>query len=186
MKAKRGIKITVSVLLAWFIIHVGYVFYDGTKNPDCTSDVAVVFGNKVNEDGTLSPRLKARLDKAVELYHNKKARNIIVSGGLGKEGFYEGDKMKEYLVEKLIPDSLIIVDNAGNNTESTIRFIVFACRMHNFKSVTVVSQWFHITRAKHMLRKVNFELCGASPNYLEWRDFYAVTREFFAFYRYIL
>ncbi len=184
--AKKWAKYSGITFLSWFLIHVGYVFYDGTKNPDCTSDVAVVFGNKVNEDGTLSPRLKARLDKAVELYQNKKARNFIVSGGLGKEGFYEGDKMKEYLVQQHIPDSLIIVDNGGDNTEMTIRFIIFSCRLHNFKSVTVVSQWFHITRAKHMLRKVNFDLCGASPNYFEWRDFYAVTREFFAFYRYIL
>ncbi len=30
----------------------------------------VVFGNTVHEDGTISNRLKSRLDKALELYQN--------------------------------------------------------------------------------------------------------------------
>jgi vancomycin permeability regulator SanA len=186
MKAKRWAIIIASVLLSWFLAHVGYVFFDGTQNPDCTSDVAVVFGNKVNEDGTLSPRLKARLNAALELFQQGKTSNIIVSGGHGKEGFYEADKMKEYLVEQGVPDSLIIVDNKGDNTLKTAINTQAICKAKGYKSVTVVSQWFHITRTKQMLKGSGLVVDSAAPDYFEWRDFYAVTREFVAFYAYLL
>lgn len=185
MKLKKWVKILAAVLLLWFISHIAYVFSDGLDEPGI-ADVAVVLGNKVNEDGTLSPRLKARLDEAYTLFTLNRVKGIIVSGGLGKEGFYEGDKMKEYLVKKGIPDSLMIVDNKGNNTEATVENTKIICKERGFKSVIVVSQWFHITRTKYMFRKSGLAVKGAAPNYFEWRDFYAVTREFFAFYAYLL
>ena len=53
-----------------------------------TADIAVILGSKVNEDGTLSERLKKRLECGISLYHNGRAKKLMVSGGLGKEGFY--------------------------------------------------------------------------------------------------
>ncbi len=86
--------------IIWVCIHCIIISYIGLQNKTKNTYYAIVLGNNVNEDGTISERLKARLDKSIELYNNKKILKIIVSGGLGKEGFYEGDKMKEYLVKK--------------------------------------------------------------------------------------
>lgn len=185
-KAKKWAKYISLAFLAWFLIHLGYVLYDGTRNPNCTTDVAVVLGNKVEHDGTPSPRLKARLDEALLLYQTGKTKNIIVSGGHGNEGFFEADKMRDYLIKEGIPPEQIIVDNLGDNTLKTAINTKAICAAHGFKSVTVVSQWFHITRTKQMLSTSSLMVCSAAPNYFEWRDFYAVTREFFAFYWYLL
>ena len=56
----------------------------------------------------------------LDLYKTGKVRKVLVVGGPGKEGFYEGDKMREFLIENAIPDSVIIVDNNGNNTLATV------------------------------------------------------------------
>lgn len=96
------LKILKYLLIAgssWFITHSLYIVYDGLKETGQQADMTGVFGNKVNEDGTLSPRLKARLDKCIELYRKKQAKNILVSGGLGKEGYWEGTEMKKYLIK---------------------------------------------------------------------------------------
>jgi vancomycin permeability regulator SanA len=82
----------------------------------------VVLGNTVNKDGTLSNRLKARLDKFVELYNKNFCPKISVSGGLGKEGFKGAEIMRLYLLANAIDDKNIIVDNNGNNTFLTAKF----------------------------------------------------------------
>lgn len=115
-KLIQSLKIIAYLIILWCIIHTVYVVADGLYDDGRTADVAVILGNKVNEDGTLSARLEKRLETGLELYHNHLIKKIIVSGGLGKEGFYEGDKMKEYLIKNNVSDSIIIVDNKGNNT----------------------------------------------------------------------
>lgn len=175
------------VLLVFFLVHCIYVAYDGTRDFNGTADVAIVLGNKVNEDGSLSDRLKARCDKAAELYAKQQVKFIVVSGGVGEEGFSEGARMHDYLLTKEIPDSVIITDVKGNTTEATVKNFVSLNRYRNFSSLVVVSQFYHITRTKLMLSDTGEkEVYGASPQFFEWRDIYSITREFFAFYWYLI
>lgn len=76
-----------------------------------------------------------------------------MSGGLGKEGFYEADKMKEFLISNAIPESVILVDNYGNNTRLTVENSLKFHQKYKFKSIIVVSQYFHVTAQKNFLKK---------------------------------
>ena len=146
-------------------------------------DIALILGNKVNEDGTLSKRLEKRLECGLNLYQNGQVKKIIVSGGLGKEGYYEGDKMKDYLIKNNVPDSLVIIDNFGNNTLATVNNTLKLKESLRFKSIIVVSQYFHLTRTKMLFKKQGFNnISSASPTYFEFRDFYSLLREFVAYY----
>ncbi|UFH32950.1 YdcF family protein [Chryseobacterium sp. C-71] len=179
----KVLKIICFTIFTWFVIHSVYIIYDGLSDNGAQADVAVILGNKVNKDGTLSERLEKRLETGVELYQNHRIKRIIVSGGLGKEGFYEGSKMKEHLINKSIPDSVIIVDNKGDNTRLTVENTLEIQKKYGFKSLIVVSQYFHVTRTKKLFKDKGFEnVSSASPRYFEWRDFYSILREFPAFY----
>ncbi|WP_421753735.1 hypothetical protein [Croceimicrobium sp.] len=85
----KKLKIILLLLVAWFLIHELFIISDGLLSQPAQSDYAVVFGNKVNPDGSLSERLEARMRKALELYNDSLVAKIFVSGGLGKEGHYE-------------------------------------------------------------------------------------------------
>lgn len=186
-KIKRYAVTILLVLAAWFFIHTIYTIGDGRSYPSYQADVAVILGNKVNEDGTLSERLRQRLETGVKLYNDELVKYIVVSGGLGKEGFYEGDKMREYLLEHNIPDSIIIVDNEGNNTRLTAQNFAEINKKYRFEKAVVVSQYFHISRTKLLFRQEGFKnLQGAAPDYFEWRDLYAIPREFIAYYRAVI
>jgi vancomycin permeability regulator SanA len=177
----------IILFLVFFSIHTIYISYDGLTDDNTQSDVALVLGNKVNEDGTLSDRLIARCDKAIELFNAHKVKYIIVSGGIGKEGFSEGVKMHDYILKNGVVDSLILTDSKGNTTEATVKNYVALNRYRKFSSVTVVSQFYHITRTKKMLSDAGVDnVYGASPNFFEWRDIYSTSREFFAFYWYCI
>ncbi len=174
------------------LLHLILTTWDGLKDFSGKADVAVVLGNKVNEDGTLSNRLKARLDGALELYNEDKIREIVVSGGFGKEGFDEAIKMKEYLVKNKVIETNVLVDSKGNTTGLTATNFLKFQKHKKYKKVVVVSQFYHVSRTKLIFRralaseKETCEVYGYAPNYFEFRDVYSITREFVAFYYYWL
>jgi len=174
-------------LALWFSIHICVTIIDGTNNTPRNADLGVVLGSKVNEDGTLSARLQKRLERALALYQDGRIKMLFVSGGHGREGFNEGDKMRDFLIEKGIPATAIITDNQGDNTLKTVQNAAKLKSNYHIESIIVVSQYYHITRTKMLFRKNGFDkVFGASPNYLEWRDGYSLICEFVAFYTELL
>lgn len=181
---KRGRYIS-GFFLVWFVTHTAIILVDGLTDDNQKSDLGVIFGNKVNPDGTLSERLMKRCDKGVELYKDSLIARIVVSGGLGKEGYEEGTKMYEYLLSKGVPPAKILIDNNGNTTEATVTNVK---KMNlNPHSITVITQYYHVSRAKLAFRKAGFKnVYGTHAAYLEFRDGYSIVREFFGFYNYLL
>ena len=82
-------------LLANALIIVGFGWTSKTKK----ADYILILGSKVMLSGNLPFRLKHRLDKGLKLYYSNLAPTIIVSGGIGKEGFDEAAIMANYLIE---------------------------------------------------------------------------------------
>lgn len=183
-KLKRVLYYAFTVFTLWILVHLSLSAYIGLSNNIHKSSFGLVFGNTVNVDGSLSNRLKARLDKAIELYHQNLIDSIYVSGALGKEGFYEGSKMASYLITHQIPKTVIIIDNKGINTLASIKN--FDIDTHS-KSVILISQYHHLSRAKMTAETIiNAKVSTAYANYFELRDVYSLCREFIAFYKYLL
>jgi len=161
------------------------IIIDGLVDEPTKSEFAVIFGNTVNEDGSLSERLTARLEKGIDLYKNDMVEKVVVSGGLGKEGYYEATEMQKYLLLKGIPKQDILVDNAGNNTWLTAQN--FKKKYPDTASIIVVSQFYHIKRAKLAFYKSGYKkITGVHADYYELRDAYSLFREFFGYYKYLL
>jgi vancomycin permeability regulator SanA len=184
MKLLKKLKIIFYILVSWIFLHSAYTVIDGLWDERKTADIGVILGNKVNEDGTLSRRLLERLQCGLNLFKEGRIKKIMVSGGLGKEGFYEGDKMKGFLIANGVPDTAIILDNNGNNTIATVENTLKLKDSIGFKSVLVISQYYHLTRTKMLFRERNFDnISSVSPKYFELRDLYSLLREFFAYYK---
>lgn len=177
----------VSILFIWFIAHILIITFDGLKDELDISDVAVVLGNKVELSGEPSERLKGRLNKAIELYEKGYFEYIIVSGGIGKEGYDEAEIMKIYLVEKGIPEDKILVDSDGYNSLMTAQNAKNIMNKMNFDNITIITQFYHISRTKLAFEKMDIEnVYSAHADYYELRDIYSLTREFFAYYKYLI
>lgn len=186
-KTKLILIYLVVFFIIWFIIHSAVIVIDGLTDEIHAADVAVVLGNKVEANGEPSERLKSRLDKAVELYNRGYFTSIIVSGGIGIEGFDEGKVMKEYLMDQGISEENIIVDSHGSNTwmtaENTKRFM----DEWNGGTVMIISQYHHLSRTKLAFKKLGMEpVASASADIIEMRDLYSIFREFFAYYEYVI
>jgi len=179
----------VILVISWFLAHLLYITIDGLRNDPEGADVAIVLGNAANSDGSLAPWTRGRVDKALELYRSGRVRMIFVSGGITRETRYpEGTAMKAYLVSAGVPDSAVVADNKGVNTYYTAVNFLEWNKTNQFKSVVIVSQFYHITRSKFILSKMGFEgkILDASSDVYNWQDVFGTLREVPAFYKYLL
>lgn len=150
------------------------------------ADIALVLGSKVELDGTPSPRLRARLDRTVELYRAGYFPLIIASGGTGKEGFDEAAVMRDYLVARGIPRESVIVDSKGDTTYASARNAVEIVRQRKIASVFVITQYFHIPRARLALRRFGIApVYSAHAHWFERRDLYSAPRELAGYVHYL-
>src|ERR1051325_8914289 len=104
-----------------FLLGAMLIVADGLRDDIRPADVAIVLGNTVERDGRPSARLRARLDKALELYRGGLFGHVIVSGGVGAEGFDEAEVMKRYLVSRGVPEDRVVPDGGGATTYLTAR-----------------------------------------------------------------
>jgi vancomycin permeability regulator SanA len=137
-----------------------------------------VFGNTVEPSGQPSRRLAARLETARELFAAKRVRYILVSGGTGHEGFDEAHVMSRYLAGRGVPDSALIEDGRGINTFATCVNARALLRSRHASTVDLVTQYFHVPRARLAAKRAGLEVVGArAPRFFEPRDLYSLARE---------
>lgn len=186
-KQFRFIGYLFAVLVGWFVIHSVVIIVDGLMDEIEDADVIVVLGNKVNEDGTLSDRLKARLDKAIELYEDHLfIESIFVSGAVGKEGHDEAVFMENYLKENGVNGGNIIVDSEGFDTYSTAFNVKDYLIENGLTSAILVTNYYHIARTELAFESFGIETYSAHAEIFEFRDPYSIFREFFAYYSYLI
>lgn len=148
-----------------------------------TFECILVLGCGVRVDGTPSPMLRDRLERAVELYQAGAAPKILVSGDHGSVEYDEVNHMKDYLVQAGIPSEDIFMDHAGFSTyESMYR----AKEIFQVTRPLIVTQKYHLYRAVYAARKLGLDAAGVAAqevNYSGWqirslREILARDKEF--------
>lgn len=185
-KIKKFIKYLSLFFAVWITIHIVVLLTVGLNNIQ-EADAILIFGNKVETNGEPSERLKSRLDEGIKLFKSNIAPLVIVSGGFGKEGFDEAMIMKEYLIGNRIPESAIITDQNGINTYQTAKNVAEIRKDKNIKSIIIVSQYYHLLRAKLAIQQFDFDTVYLSYAKMppELRDLYSIPREIVAYYFYL-
>jgi SanA protein len=121
-------------------------------------EVALVLGTlPYDPPGRLNPWLSQRLDAAVELWRAGKVRYLIVSGNREADRYDEPTVMRDVLVARGVPPSVIYRDFAGIRTVTSI---ARARDIYQQKRLIIVSQRDHIDRAIFLARHMGVEAWG--------------------------
>lgn len=104
-----------------------------------------------------SPMLKDRLDVAIELYNNKKASKIIMSGDHTKENYDEVNTMKKYAIDKGVKSEDIFMDHAGISTYDSI---YRAKNIFKADKLIIVTQKYHLYRSLYIAKSLDIESFG--------------------------
>jgi uncharacterized SAM-binding protein YcdF (DUF218 family) len=186
-RIKRVLLLTVLPILLAFTLAAALIVADGLTDDIHAADVAIVPGNTVEKDGRPSARLRARLDQTIALYRQGLFPNVIVSGGVGREGFDEAEVMKRYLVEQGVPEGCIHVDSGGATTHLTAKNASRLMRENGWQSALVVTQYFHVPRMGLAMRRSGVApVFSAHAPYFEGRDVYSIAREVVGYGAYLL
>ncbi len=115
------------------------------------ADAIVVFG-AAEYAGRPSPVLRARLDHAYHLFERGLAPLIITTGGAGKDPkFSEGQVGRDYLSNLGVPDVNLIAETQADDTDQSARRVAVILEANDLKSVLLVSDAYHLYRAKRMM-----------------------------------
>lgn len=115
------------------------------------ADAIVVFG-AAEYSGHPSPVLRARLDHALDLFHQGLAPVVITTGGAAADPtFSEGGVGRDYLMRHGVPERSLIAETQGRDTaESAVRVAVIM-RANGLHSCIAVSDAYHVFRIRKLL-----------------------------------
>ena len=181
----KWLMILGGVLGGIYLFATIYLATSGLDDVFGKADIALVLDSRVEAEGKPTPRLRARLDRTVELYRAGYLNLIIASGGTSNEGVHEADVMRDYLVARGIPRKSIIVDNNGVSTYESARNASKILRERNGTGIFVITQYFHVPRTRLALERFGVTpVFSAHAHWFELRDLYSAPRELLAYLYY--
>ncbi|MGN0991411.1 MAG: YdcF family protein [Candidatus Ventricola sp.] len=149
---------------------MGFVFYRETHLPPIEdSDVIIVLGAQVKEDGTPSVALERRLTAALKSY-TQDPQLIIVCGAQGiNEPRAEGDVMRDWLLARGVKSEDVVAETASFNTRENLIYAKAIMEHRGLKQALVVTSDYHVARALELCRQVGISATGkGSPSKPEY------------------
>ena len=134
----------------------GRTFSDINDVP--TMQTALLLGtNPKTRDGKRpSSFYLARINATAELYKHGKFRQLIISGDR-REGYDEPQTMRHDLIERGVPDSIIMMDGQGYRTLLSLRNSKQYFGIHD---MIIISQKWHNERSIFLADKMNIKAVG--------------------------
>ena len=168
----------VALILAYLLWVTRQIQEQADRDEAQPADVILVLG-AAEYRGKPSPVLQARLNHALVLYLRGLAPYVLTTGGAGGDPvFTEGEVGRAYLTKHGVPSEAILVEPEGATTAQSIASAVEIMRRMAFHSCILVSDGYHIFRAKEMLESEGMVVYGSprpkghiSQDRLDWLYF---------------
>ena len=162
-KAKQAVRIArriltigvVTVFCLWLISAAAVLVW--SSRDEATPAQAIVVLGAAQYAGKPSPVLRARLDHALDLWNRHLASLLILTGGTGSgDTTSEAAVGRNYAKKHGVPDSAILVENAGRTTSESMRAVAGMLEVRGLQSALLVSDPFHMLRLRILARRFGF------------------------------
>jgi uncharacterized SAM-binding protein YcdF (DUF218 family) len=164
----RALIILILLGIAAFGLLVGYIcIQEGKVSREVTAikepyEAVIVLGAQVRPDGTPSVQLSWRLDAAAEAWQTRHVP-VVVCGARGKdEPETEAAAMKRYLLDKGIPEDMILTDPESFNTDQNLENAkkLLDAYPTEIRKVLVVTSDYHVPRSLALARDQGLDATG--------------------------
>ena len=153
--------------------------------PEPDKDYIIILGCGLRKDGTPSPLLRGRIDRALAFAERQRAQTgkepvFVTSGGQGPdEAISESASMKRYLMEQGVPETCIIEEDRSTDTFENMKFSKEKIRAADPGGRVAFSTTnYHVFRSGLYARRVKMRAVGmgADTKWYFWPN--ASVREF--------
>ena len=143
-----------------FALLLGAVLYGAYDHISDDPQVMIVLGCQVRQDGP-SVLLRDRLDEALSYLKDHPDMTVVVSGGQGPdEPTTEAQAMADYLVANGVEEENILLEDDSHNTTQNFQYsrdLLEEEKIDCSGGVLVVSNGFHLTRARMLAERAGFD-----------------------------
>lgn len=154
-----GMALSVLPLLLVFLSSAWQVYRTGTQvlPADVRADAALVLGAAA-WDKRPSPVFRERINHAIALYQSHRVGKIVFTGGTVKKGYMsEAEVGRRYALKQGVPAQRILFENTSRNTYENLHNIRPVLRANGIASVIIVSDPYHLARAREMADDLGIE-----------------------------
>ena len=157
----RVLLVLVAAGVLCFAALFGADIYGSYDHIQGEPQVMVILGCQVKNDGP-SQLLRDRLDEALSYLGDHPDLTVVVSGGQGPdEPSTEARAMADYLMEEGVEEDQILLEDQSHNTVQNFRYTAQLLEEQGYDlentQVLVVSNGFHLTRARMLAERTGFE-----------------------------
>lgn len=157
----RVLLVLVAAGVLCFAALFGAVIYGSYDHIQGEPQVMVILGCQVKNNGP-SQLLRDRLDEALNYLDDHPDLTVVVSGGQGPdEPSTEARAMADYLMKKGVEEDQILLEDQSHNTVQNFRYTAQLLEEQGYDlentQVLVVSNGFHLTRARMLAERTGFE-----------------------------
>jgi uncharacterized SAM-binding protein YcdF (DUF218 family) len=147
----RLLIVAVGTILVFLVGTAVRIIETASRQEVHPADAIVVFG-AAEYSGHPSPVLKARLDHALELFHEGVAPVVITTGGAAADPvFSEGGVGRDYLMRHGVPERSVIAETQGRDTAESAERVAVIMRANGLHSCIAVSDAYHVFRIRKLL-----------------------------------
>lgn len=140
-----AIALLFTVLGIWILSAIAVLVWSGRD--EARPAGAIVVLGAAQYAGRPSPVLKARLDHGLDLWRKNPTGLLILTGGTGSgDTTSEAEVGRAYARKQGVPDSAIVVENAGRTTSESMRAVAEILRERGASTAILVSDPFHMLR----------------------------------------
>lgn len=116
-------------------------------------DCAVVCGYHAREDGRPTEVMKRRVEKAAELWRERRVGYLVMSGAAVANDWVEAEVMKQYAMELGVPEQYIVEEKRADCTFRNLRYSAEVMKNCGFQDCAVVTSGWHLRKADHYARR---------------------------------
>jgi uncharacterized SAM-binding protein YcdF (DUF218 family) len=136
------------------VVVMGYAAFriwdQGNRDERPAADAIIVMG-AAQYDGRPSPIFAARLDHAIELFHDGVAPWLIVTGGKAEgDRTTEAATARDYAIQHDVPEAAILDEDESRTTLQSIRRVAALMAERGLDSAVFVSDPSHMLRVLRM------------------------------------
>ena len=188
---REFIDISLNVVLCYFYcITISTLYCNimaSRHKPFYDKDFVIILGSQIRKDGSLTPLLKARVDKAIDFAKKQKENTnkkivFVTSGGKGEDEIIsEAEAMQKYLIEKGISKENILIEDKSTNTYQNLQYSKEIIDNKNKDAKIIFSTTnYHVFRSGVIANKQGID-CEGIGSKTKWYFYVnAMIREFVA------